>query len=61
MNKAEVEEDVKEVGWFGRFRERMDNLNRRVKPKCRKAVKSQVENININICLRDRKGIFKYP
>ena len=47
MNKAEVEEDVKEVGWFGRFRERMDNLNRRVKPKCRKAVKSQVRNINI--------------
>ena len=42
MSKEEVEEDTMKVGWFGRFKERMENLNRRVKPKCRRAVKSQV-------------------
>ena len=42
VSKEEVEEDTMKVGWFGRFKERMENLNRRVKPKCRRAVKSQV-------------------
>ena len=37
----DVEEQEQEKGCFGRMMERVDNFNRRVRPKCRRAVKSQ--------------------
>ena len=37
----EVEEQVKEKGCVGRFLEKIDIINRKIRPKCRRAVKSQ--------------------
>ena len=41
VSVVEVEEQVKEKGCLGRFIERIDIINRKVRPKCRRAVKSQ--------------------
>ena len=38
---AEVDETAKEKGCFGKFMDKLDTINRRIKPKCRRAVKSQ--------------------
>ena len=37
----EVVEEEKEKGCIGRFMERIDIINRKVRPRCRRAVKSQ--------------------
>ena len=42
VSVAEVEEEeAKEKGCFGRMMEKIDAVNRRVRPRCRRAVKSQ--------------------
>ena len=41
VSVVEVEEEVKEKGCCGRFLENIDLINRKVRPKCRRAVKSQ--------------------
>ena len=41
VSVVEVEEEVKEKGCCGRFLENIDIINRKVRPKCRRAVKSQ--------------------
>merc|ERR1719228_218655 len=41
ISVAEVEEENIEKGCVGRFMDRIDVFNRKVRPKCRRAVKSQ--------------------
>jgi hypothetical protein len=40
--KTVREEEAESPGWWGRTMQRLDTFNRRFRPKCRRAVKSQV-------------------
>ena len=41
--KTEAEAELVRPGCWGQLMERLDTFNRRFRPKCRRAVKSQVE------------------
>ena len=50
--KTEAEAELVRPGCWGQLMERLDTFSRRFRPKCRRAVKSQVEIQKLcNVCM----------